>query len=394
MTEPVNRVRLALALLASLLLHLFLAGGLTRFDHRRPVEPPPVLEARVLAAPPPVAAAPPPPEPAPQPVQPPRKPRPPRPAPPPPVPPPADGTASMPADDLPPAETPVLSSTEDGDDAGVPRQPDVPEPDTPADEGGDGSDDALALIAASEVLPGEASLEFDVFRGDMLNIGATRYHWVHDGQRYRMDTVTETTGLAGLLKPLRIDQSSEGEIGPQGVRPLHFTQDARQSKPPEERIDFDWQLGRVMLRSGATKSEHPLVAGSQDMASLWLEMIWRAQQGGQFDFNVATGRRYTPRWFVPDEQAVTLDTALGPLAVHRIHMRARPGDNQIEFWLAPELHWLPVRIRYTDRRGEVYDQRVRRIEYDGTVLAAAPERTRPTPAGPAQNDSDVPIFLR
>lgn len=389
MAERQGRAPLALALLASLLLHLFLVGGLTRFDHHREVEPPAQLEARVLAAPPPAPVEPPPEEPAPRAMP---AAEPPRPAP---ARPPSAATtddASGPSlsEALPPADEAVLSSSEDDEHPGEAPRPDVPEPDAvvvaPEDE-------APAPVA-SDLLPGEVRLEFEVYRGDTLRIGETRYRWVHDGQRYRMDSVTETTGLAGLLKPLRIDQSSEGEIGPQGVRPRLFVQDAQQSKPADERIDFDWQRGRVMLRSGSTVSEHPLQPGSQDMASLWLELIWRAREGGTFDFNVATGRRYTPRWFVPDAEPAELDTALGRLAVRRIHMRAQPGDNQIEFWLAPALRWLPVRIRFTDRRGEVFDQRVRLVEYDGSTLAAAPERTRSAPADPTQTDSDVPIFLR
>ena len=71
---------------------------------------------------------------------------------------------------------------------------------------------AYSVPAIALALVGEARLEFDVFRGESLVIGETRYHWVHDGQRYRMDTTTETTGLAALLRPLRIDQSSDGDL--------------------------------------------------------------------------------------------------------------------------------------------------------------------------------------
>lgn len=393
MTEPLTRSRLALALLVSLLLHLLLAGGLSSFDHRAGPDESLLIRAALVPAPlpppPPVPApeaepAPPPPPPKPAP-KPPREPRAPAPTPP-------EAPSVGQADAL-----PQVGNTEDAEPE-RPRIPDEPERDENDEPGRDAAVDDTQEVSPQQALVGEARLEFEVYRGDSLRIGETRYHWVHDGMRYRMDTVTETTGLAGLLKPLRIEQYSEGDVGSEGLQPRRFVQDSKQAKPPDEQVDFDWTASQVMLRSGSKTATHALTPGSQDMASLWLEIIWRAQRGGEFDFNVATGRRYTPRWFVPDDAPTGLDTALGRLLVKRLQVRAQPGDNQIEVWLAPDLRWLPVRIRFTDRKGDVYDQRVRRIEYENRSIVAAPVTAAPGAAPPAsdqrQTDSDIPIFLR
>jgi hypothetical protein len=96
----------------------------------------------------------------------------------------------------------------------------------------------------------------------------------------------------------------------------------------------------------------------------------RAVGGGDFDFTVATGKRYSRRAGSCRSRIDSLDTAVGRLLVKRLQARAQPGDNQIEVWLAPNLRWLPVRIRYTDRKGDVYDQRVRMIEYENVSLRA------------------------
>lgn len=386
MTEPLSRPRLAIALAVSLLLHLLLVGGLRGIDHTAEPDDGPVIHAALVAPPPP-----PPPEPEPVPAARPAPKAPPkvrRPRSVPPVSEPVDGTAAAS-----PASQPALSASDDGvaADAGTGARDQAGEDHMPPV-----GDDAVA-VRPQDVLPGEAKIEFEVYRGDALRIGESRYHWVHDGQRYRMDTVTETTGLAALLKPLRIDQRSEGELADDGLRPQRFSQISSSGKPPEETVVFDWAGSRVMLRSGAKTMDEALTPGAQDMASLWLEVIWRAQYGGSFDFAVATGRRYSPRWFVPDEDSSSLETGLGRLLVKRVAMRALPGDNQIEVWLAPDLRWLPVRIRYTDRKGDVYDQRVRRIEYDQRTLTAtssAPTGSAsPSGSAPAP-DSDLPIFLR
>lgn len=389
MTEPLSRSRLAIALAVSLLLHLLLAGGLRGIDHLAEPDDGPVIHAALVAPPPP---RPPPPVPEPQPVARPAPQAQPRVRSPRPAPPPVTEPAPRIVPDL-PTNPPEPSASSDGApaDAGSSARDQAGEDHAPPV-----GEDAVA-VRPQDVLPGEAKIEFEVYRGDALRIGESRYHWVHDGQRYRMDTVTETTGLAALLKPLRIDQRSEGELADGGLRPHRFSQTSSSGKPPEETVVFDWASSRVILRSGTKTADEALTPGTQDMASLWLEVIWRAQYGGSFDFPVATGRRYGPRWFVPDDDSGSLETGLGRMLVKRVAMRALPGDNQIEVWLAPDLRWLPVRIRYTDRKGDVYDQRVRRIEYDQRTLTAAP--SAPTgsasPSGPAPAaDPDLPIFLR
>ncbi|WP_306478086.1 DUF3108 domain-containing protein [Methyloversatilis sp.] len=367
MSEPLNRSRLLFALAVSVLLHLLLAGGLRSFDHERLPDERTTIRAALIAppAPPPPTAAPVPSpvaEVAPAPAQAPK--RPPRPRSPKsepvalPEPEPEAPPQSAPSDD------PVTAEADSTDAMG-----DRELLDRAIAEGALPERDETATLTPQRALVSEAKLEFDVFRGE-LAIGETRYHWVHDGRDYRMDQVTETTGLAGLLKPLRVEQRSTGEVTTDGLKPLRYASRATQGKATEEEVVFDWDGNRVMLRAGTKQSDHALTAGAQDMLSLWLEIIWRAQVGGDFDFTLATGKRYTPRWFVPDPALGSLDTAVGRQLVRRLQARAQPGDNQIEVWLAPNLRWLPVLIRFTDRKGDVYDQRVRLIEYENLSLRA------------------------
>ena len=363
MTEPVTRSRLLFALAASLVLHLRLGSGLSHFDHEAPPDRTTLIQASLIPAPPlPVVTPSPVPEPEP-PKAAARKP----------------GAGKTPAKEVrpePPPETTVVENAvvpdSERDDADLADRAGGDTGEETRDLGEDASLIAgpEAVLTPSLALVSEARLEFAVFRGEGLVIGETRYHWVHDGQRYRMDTATETTGLAALLRPLRIDQRSDGDLLDTGLRPQRYVSRPTQGKGTEEEVVFDWPANRVMLRAGSKQSGHDLAAGAQDMASLWLELIWRAQSGDEFDFMVATGKRYTPRWFVPEQNTDSLDTAIGPLLVKRLQARAQPGDNQIEVWLAPNLRWLPVRIRYTDRKGDVYDQRVRLIEYENVSLRA------------------------
>ncbi|HEY9193247.1 MAG TPA: DUF3108 domain-containing protein [Methyloversatilis sp.] len=382
MPDSITRSRLALALSVSLLLHLLLVGGLSSIGVEDEPAEEPDIRATLIAPPAqpdkPVADVP---------VASPRPPKPRRPKTPPTgqmVTEPAGDAADTPADSAESTQdTPQITSetaqdaSTNGDDYGAEGPPPQPPDQTISPR--------LALI-------GEARIEYDVYRGENLQIGQARYHWVHDGAHYKMDTMMETTGLAGLLRPIRIDQSSAGDVDDAGIRPARYTSRSTQGKAIDEEVIFDRTTNRVMLRAGNTRSEYDLSASAQDMASMWLEIIWRSQTGEPFDFPLATGKRYTPRWFVPDADTSSLDTALGRLLVMHLRARSQPGDNKFEVWLAPNLRWLPVRIRYTDRKGDAYDLHARLVEYENqslragsTASAAAPHTTgapAPEPINP------------
>lgn len=378
MPDSITRSRLALALFVSLLLHLLLVGGLNSLGLSDEPDEEPDIRATLIAPPAqpdkPVADVP---------VA---KPKPPKPRRPKtestsqPAAESAGNAAEAPADAAEATqETPQVTSDTAQDASDVDKDygaegPRQPEPDR--------------TLSPRVALIGEARIEFDVYRGENLQIGQARYHWVHDGTHYKMDTTMETTGLAGLLRPIRIDQNSAGEVDEAGIRPARYTSRSTLGKAIDEEVIFDRTTNRVMLRAGSTRSEFDLGASAQDMASMWLEIIWRSQTGEVFDFPLATGKRYTPRWFVPDAETSSLDTALGRLLVMHLRARSQPGDNKIEVWLAPNLRWLPVRIRYTDRKGDAYDLHARLVEYENQSLRAG--ATASTAAAPRDAGAPAP----
>ncbi|OYW33032.1 MAG: hypothetical protein B7Z51_02180 [Methyloversatilis sp. 12-65-5] len=392
MSEPLNRSRLLFALAVSVLLHLLLAGGLRNFDHERVPDERTTIRAALITPPAPKAASTPLPvaDAAPAPIQAPKRPPGPRNPKPRPValPEPESEPESESEPELPPQTAPN-NATVTADSESTEALGDRELLDRAIAEGALTERDETASLTPQRALVGEARLEFNVFRGE-LAIGETRYHWVHDGNAYQMDQVTETTGLAGLLKPLRVEQRSTGEVTAEGLKPQRYVSRATQGKATEEEVVFDWDGNRVMLRAGTKQSDHALSPGAQDMLSLWLEIIWRAQYGGDFDFTLATGKRYTPRWFVVDPELGSLDTAVGRQLVKRLQARAQAGDNQIEVWLAPNLRWLPVLIRFTDRKGDVYDQRVRLIEYENLSLRAGTAGTASGATAPYGEPVDPP----
>ena len=80
---------------------------------------------------------------------------------------------------------------------------------------------------------------------------------------------------------------------------------------------------------------------------------------------VANGRkveRYAFEWLGEDE------LALKPGHFHTWHVRVRAADggkDTTEVWLGKEVVGLPIKIRFTDRKGDVSEQVAEEIDYEG-----------------------------
>ena len=319
----------ALALLASALLHgAALIGPAWPLPELNEAEAPQALEA-VLVRPATAPEAAPAAKPTPRPPA--DKPRPRRVAAAAPA---AASTASAP--DAAPAEAPPAT---------VPPEP-TPEPVTSAPA------QAPAPVQHS-ALPGKGRVRYVVTRGEGgFVVGQTVHTWEHDGLAYKAQSVAETTGLAALFKPVRVVQSSEGELTAEGLKPHEFR---HQRVAGLDTASFDWAR-RIVAYGGREESIAP---GTQDMLSLYYQLVLLAPQSGALNVPIATGRKLENfRIEVLGEETVAL-----PAGERRaMRLRTRSGNDSIDLWIAPDMRGLPVKIRITDRKGEIFDQVVQDID--------------------------------
>jgi hypothetical protein len=236
-------------------------------------------------------------------------------------------------------------------------KPIAPAPDTPAVVAAP-VEEAAGLAGAAEAdaqeeappaelaLPPRGEIIFTVTRGDPpAIIGRSVQSWELGNGSYRIASVTETVGLAALLRPVRVDSESRGRIIASGLEPALFSSQ-RQDKARGERVEFDWAAGLARFGNGNTS---PLPAGSQDLLSFNFQLGWLSKTG---DMSIATGKKLG-RYRLELIGEELLETKLGFLTT--LHFRA-PGETTTEVWLAPAHHLLPVKIRHIDKKGESYDQ--------------------------------------
>jgi hypothetical protein len=135
-----------------------------------------------------------------------------------------------------------------------------------------------------------------------------------------------------------------------------------------EGVRFDWSAGKAALTNGGQlRREVALAAGAQDVLSQ-IYQIGLVGAAARVEMMIATGKNYGRYAYeaVGDE---TLATHIGALRTWHVKTPALPGEQAMELWLAQDHGNLPVRIRFVDRKGEVFDQNAVELEADGARLA-------------------------
>lgn len=205
-------------------------------------------------------------------------------------------------------------------------------------------------------LPASGTLRFAIFYGTQgFQIGRAEHRWefTEDG-RYRLSGMTETVGLVNLFKSVRFENESAGRLVASGLQPEQY-RTRKNGREGNENADFAWATEEVRLsRDGSVRSIAP---GTQDILSLNYQLAFlpRPEQGNSI--GVVTGKKYE-RYALDSLGEETLETPAGTFRT--LHLRAMT-DSSTEIWIALDRHRLPVKIRFSDRKGDVYEQIVTEI---------------------------------
>ncbi|MBI4195202.1 MAG: DUF3108 domain-containing protein [Betaproteobacteria bacterium] len=332
-------IRIGLAFLASLLLHIaMISGAWLRVPEKSP-EPPPLqarLERRAPVPPPPRVADKPPPR---------VRPALPRAAPEPPRIP----TIAAPAPIVIPEPEPSLPAEE---------------PAAAAPQADEAAPQAASLPAAPEAAPSSAlprrgRIVYTVYLGtDQFTVGRTVQTWQLDGAAYRLGSVSETTGIADLFRAQRLVYLSAGRITPRGLQPESFLMSrTRRGQTEEARARFDWDAGTIAIGKPPAQRTAELPAASQDIVSFMYQLALAPPAPGRIRLPITNGSRFeTYDLDVLEEEEI--ETPLGPLKTLPVKQVRKPGAEGIEIWFAIDYRYLPVKLRFYDREGSPSGEQV------------------------------------
>lgn len=212
-----------------------------------------------------------------------------------------------------------------------------------------------AVQTVVEMAPLRGRSRFRICKGAQgFEIGQGEHVFEIAEGRYRIRTHAETTGLVALFKSLRVDQDSMGHLNERGLVPERFTT-VRDGVGGEEDAEFDWSNNKIRLgreignQADGGRDLHP---GAQDLASFLYQLGYLGARVDGTRIGVTTGKYYEQfRFTIVGEE--NLDTAAGTFLTLRLHVS---GKQTLDVWLAVERQWVPVKVRFTDPNGDVFEQ--------------------------------------
>ena len=202
-----------------------------------------------------------------------------------------------------------------------------------------------------EGLPGSVKLVYKVeankfpysLNGELL--------WTQKGDHYQASL---SFGAFGQTRT----QTSRGLVGAQGLAPERFADKFRS----EVAAHFNQAQAKVTF--SANTPDAPLLSGAQDRLSVLIQLAALVASAPE-RFEAGTtltiqtiGPRDADLWLFTVGQLETLTLPGG--AVPGLKLTRNPRqlyDQQVDIWLAPQLGYLPARIRITEANGDFIDQK-------------------------------------
>lgn len=232
-----------------------------------------------------------------------------------------------------PPSSPTLAARDDGSGADLAAAP-------PSPGASSGAFSWPASTRMSYVLTGN-------YRGEIN--GSAQVDWVRQDERYQVHLDIQV-GLP-FAPLLSRKMSSEGRLTAEGLRPERYDEESKVMFRAPRRVGMRFEPDAVVLANGQRLERW---AGVQDTASQFVQMAYLfttqpglLKPGGTVELPLALPRN-VDRWVYDVLEPETLQTPFGP--VDTFHLKPRrlaraTNDLSAEIWFAPQLQYLPVRIR-------------------------------------------------
>lgn len=180
--------------------------------------------------------------------------------------------------------------------------------------------------------------------------------WKQDGKTYDARLEISAFGQSRA-------QTSRGDIGPQGLLPIRFSDKFRS----EVAAHFNREQGKVTF--SANTPDAPLLPGAQDRLSVLIQ-LGTMIAGAPTHFPTATtiaiqtiGPRDADTWIFTVEGEDKIALPGGEFSTVKLIRNPRKEfDQKVELWLAPNLGYLPARLRITESNGDFIDQKLLTFE--------------------------------
>jgi hypothetical protein len=207
--------------------------------------------------------------------------------------------------------------------------------------------------------PPSAELAYDVeaLREGQKWHGKGVFNWQASSGRYSVSAEVSVTFL--FVNVTALNSRSEGIINGFGIAPVLYSEKPR----GKSTVNTHFQHEQKKISFSASEAVYPYLGGEQDRATIMWQIAAigrgnpeRFSPGAGLDIVVA-GTRKAENWHIQIVGQEEIETELGPtLAWHVMRVPGKDShERRIDFWLAPEHDWYPVKVRFTHANGDYYD---------------------------------------
>lgn len=195
-------------------------------------------------------------------------------------------------------------------------------------------------------LPPPARLQYELRRGPAQ--GTAELRWSPEPGRYRLSLQGD------VPRPSALGWASQGGFDEAGIAPLRYAE----SRRGREARATNFQRDDSRVTFSGPSVEYPLTAGAQDRLSWMLQLagILAADPGlaeaeRQVSMWVTGTRGDGEVWTFTVQGAAALELPIGRVdgTVHLVREARRPYDTQVQVWLDPARHYLPVQVEWRVR---------------------------------------------
>jgi hypothetical protein len=204
-------------------------------------------------------------------------------------------------------------------------------------------------------LPMHARLTFTINKGtSSFRVGESIHTLDIDDGRYVLQATTSTAGIAKLFKSYELDQYSSGRYGKDGLQPDLYSEERKERIGKQRNaVEFDHSSQRARFSNGL---EVALPPETQDILSVMYQFPPLAHTEIAA-VSVGNGKKIEHYQFEVGVDE-TIATPLGKLLTVHLHKMHAANEEGLDIWLAREYRLFPVKLRFTEKNGEVSGEAV------------------------------------
>jgi len=203
-------------------------------------------------------------------------------------------------------------------------------------------------------LPSSGKLVYRFYWGKSRWLaGLATHQWVVDNGNYTLSSTVSTTGLFGLIHPVRLVETSQGVVVGDRLRPQMFITQLNEHPPAISY--FNWNKGYFRWYRGTASFTQTLPASAYDKISFLYQLYLTPLKENSYATAIAMGRQlehYEIRNLGVEE--VDIDGLAYPS--HHLKRIATSADaEQVEIWLSTRDN-LPIKMVYSNSAGDHFEQ--------------------------------------